>query len=312
MLQIKGTTIKNIFIFLLLIAGVCLSTNQQKKKVIPLKVERNRTLVTVKIGNIVIPNILIDTGFGFDGLMIYNPAYRDSLDLTNTIKIEIGGAGRGESSEALMLDSSDFSLGQIEMLNQRIIVLQSDTYKGFPSNGIIGYSIFGHYVTEFDYDNNTMNLYNANEVKIDDGWTEIPIYFKKNKIPWIDVSVVIEDEEPVSLSTYIDYAAGDAIVLLEKPNMKFNIPAETENEHIGRGLSGDIFGKKGNIAKLIIGPYELNNVHASFASAKVRSKQENADAILGNGSLKKFNLIFDYFDKKLYIKPNTHFYEPFN
>jgi len=39
--------------------------------------------------------------------------------------------------------------------------------------------------------------------------------------------VVIKEEKPVSLSMYIDYAAGDAIVLLEKQDMKFSLPDET-------------------------------------------------------------------------------------
>jgi hypothetical protein len=109
------------------------------------------------------------------------------------------------------------------------------------------------------------------------------------------------------LSTYIDFAAGDVIELLEKSKMKFKLPEKTVDEYLGRGLSGDIYGKSGQIAKLIIGPYELNNVKATIAPAKVRSKQDNADAIIGNGSLKKFNLIFDYANKKLYLKPNKHF-----
>lgn len=244
--------------------------------------------------------------------MIYNSDYKDSLDLTNAREVRIGGAGSGEVAKALMIDSANFSLGDIKMMNQRILVLQSDIYKGFPSNGIIGYSIFGHYVTEFNYDNNTMTLHNADKIKIDNSWTVIPLYFKDNNIPWVDASVVIEEEKPTSLSMYIDYAAGDAIVLLEKPNMKFRLPKETVNVHIGGGLSGDIYGKTGNISKLIIGPYELNNVKASFAPAEVRSKQDNADAILGIGSLRRFNLIFDYSNKKLYLKPNTHFSDPFS
>ncbi|MBW1768572.1 MAG: hypothetical protein JRJ65_16200 [Deltaproteobacteria bacterium] len=211
-----------------------------------------------------------------------------------------------------MIDSADFSLGDIIMKNQRIIMLQGDIYKGFPSNGIIGYSIFGHYVTEFNYDNNTMTLYDTDKIKIDSSWTVIPLYFKDNNIPWVDASIAVENEPPILLSMYIDYAAGDAIVLLEKPNMKFCLPKETANVLIGRGLSGDIYGKTGSISKLIIGPYELNNVKASFAPAEIRSKQDNADAILGNGSLRRFNLIFDYANKKLYLKPNTHFKDPFN
>jgi len=281
--------------------------DSQGKSVIPLKVSGNKSLVTVKVGNVVIPDILLDTGFGYDGLIIYNPDYRDSLDLTNAIEAQIGGAGSGNAQRALMIDSSGFLLGDREMTGQRIILLRSDIYKNFPSNGIIGYSIFGRYVTELDYDNNTMTLYERDERRIDKSWTAIPIYFKGNNIPWLDASVVISDEKPVSLSMYIDYAASDAVLLLERPHMKFQLPERTVNVHLGRGLSGEVYGRTGVISKLIVGPYELKNVKASFASAAVRSKQENADAILGSGSLKRFNLIFDYSNGKLYLKPNKYF-----
>jgi hypothetical protein len=304
--------VKNLMMLSLLLTILISCADHQQNFVIPLKVERDRTHVTVKIGEVEIPDILIDTGFAFDGLMIYNPIYRDSLDLSNSLEIRIGGAGSGEASKASMIDSADFSLGDIMIENQRILVLQSDTYKGFPSNGIIGYSIFGHYVTAFDYDNNTMTLYETDSINIDSNWAAIPLYFKNNNIPWIDAYVVIKDESSLFLNMYIDFAAGDAIVLLEKPDMKFSLPDETVDVHIGRGLSGDIYGKTGNISKLIIGPYELLNVKASFAPAKVRSKQDDADAILGNRSLKRFNLIFDYPNKMLYLKPNSHFNDPIN
>jgi hypothetical protein len=282
-----------------------------KKVIIPLNEIRNKSHVTVTVDSIEIPDILLDTGFAFDGLMIYNPDYKDFLDLTKAIKVKIPGAGSGEPSQASMLDSADFRLGNIVMKNQRIIVLESETYRGFPSNGIIGYSIFGHYITEFNYDDNTMTLHGTDNLKIDNSWTAIPLYFKGNNIPWLDASVVIRDEPPISLSMYIDYAAGDAVALLEKPTMKFRLPEETVNVYLGRGLSGDIYGKTGDITKLIIGPYELKNVKASFADAKVRSKQDDADAVLGIGSLRRFNMIFDYPNKKLYLKPNKHFNEPF-
>lgn len=284
----------------------------QESSIIPLTIERDRTLVTVKIGDLLIPDILLDTGFGFDGLMIYNPDYRDSLDLSRAREVKIGGAGSGEPSIASMIDSAEFQLNSINLTNQKILVLRSDTYKGFPSNGIIGYSIFGHYLTEFNYDNSTMILHHSDSIDIDPGWTKVPLYFKNNKIPWVDAAVVIKDEPPIPLSMYIDYAAGDAIVLLEKPDMKFILPEETVEMYVGRGLSGDIYGKSGRISKLIIASYELNQVKAAFAPAEVRSKQDNADAILGNASLRRFNLIFDYSKQRLYLKPNSHFKEPFN
>jgi hypothetical protein len=300
---------KSILILLTVIFSSCAMA--QEARVFPIKMFRNKTLVSIKIGNVVIPDILLDTGLPYDGVIIYNPDYSDSLDLTNAFEVNIGGAGSGNASRALMIDSAEFFLGNTKMKNQGIIMMQSDIYKGFPSNGIIGYSIFGHYKTKIDYDNNTMTLLDTEIVKTDSSWTEIPLYFKDNNIPWIDAFVVIENEAPVPVSMYIDYADNDAIVLLEKPSMKFSLPEKTEKVLLGTGLSGDIYGKTGLISKLIIGTYELDSVKASIALAEVRSKQKNADAILGSGSLKRFNLIFDYENQKLYIKPNTHFNDPF-
>lgn len=302
---------KNILIFFLAIILFTSCAECQETYVIPIKVKRNITLVTVKIGNIEIPDILLDTGLSFDGILIYNPSYKDSLALTNAIEVSIGGAGDGEPSTALMIDSTEFNLGNVELKNQRIIMLQSDIYKGFPTNGIIGYSILGHYIAQLDYDKNKMTLYDKSKIEIDSSWTELPLYFKDNNIPWVDAYVVIKDEAPIFLSMYIDFASGDAIELLEKSSMKFSLPEGTVNAHLGTGLSGEIYGKTGKISKLILGPYELHNVAAAFAPAETRSKQDNADAILGNDSLRPFNLIFDYANRKLYIKPNSFFNEPF-
>jgi predicted aspartyl protease len=298
---------KFIISFCVLILTVYSCSETKRTSTVPFTIANDRCLITVSIGDLEIPEILLDTGFAFDGLMIYNPSYLDSINLDEATEVRIGGAGSGAASTALMLDSATFRLGDIQMTGQRLIVLKSDLYKGFPSNGIIGYSIFGHYITEFNYDHQQMMLHHSDSLEIDDSWSALPVYFKHNKIPWLDVSVVIENEPPTTLSTYIDFAAGDAIVILERTGMKVSLPEVTQNVHIGRGLSGDIYGKTGQISKLIIGPYELEDVKASFAPANVRSKQDNADAILGSASLRNFNLIFDYIHHKLYLKPNSHF-----
>lgn len=76
---------------------------------------------------------------------------------------------------------------------------------------------------------------------------------------------------------------------------------------MGKGLSGEIYGRRGKISQLIIGNHSLKNIDAAFTDAKIRSKQNNADGIIGNGSLKYFNLIFDYKNKYLYLKPNDSY-----
>ncbi len=295
---------------LLLVSALIFSFNKafcQNNNPVPISVDRDKTLVTVRIGNITIPKILLDTGFDYDGIIIYNPAYRDSLDLTAAIQVSLGGAGNKNAQNALMVDSTSFLVGDKTMTDQRLIVLLSDIYKGFPTNGIIGYSLFGHYAVEIDFDKGEMILHDFDTFKPDFRFTGIPIYFKDNNIPWIDASVVIEDENPVKISAYIDFADRDPMVLLEQPSMKYQLPEASETTIIGTGLSGDVYGRSAKISKLIIGSYQLNEVKVSIAPAQIRSKQKGADAVIGCGSLNRFNLIFDYRNKYLYLKPNKSF-----
>lgn len=296
---------RSVFIFSVLLGITCVLG--QKSSSIPINTQRNRTVLPVNVGDSRTLKILLDTGMSFDGLLIYNKSLIDSIKLNSPMEIRVPGAGSGEPSTALMDTSANFSIGDYEFKEQKLIILTNDIYEGFPTDGVLGYSIFGHYAVEIDYDKNIIILHENNTLSIDDSWQSIPMYFKNNNIPWIDVSVAIEKEDPVTISTYIDFAAGETIELLEKVNMKVVLPVKLEDVYLGKGLSGDIYGKTGIISKLIIGSYELNQIKAAFVSSTVRSKQKNADGIIGNGSLRYFNLIFDYKNKKLYLKPNSYY-----
>jgi hypothetical protein len=240
-------------------------------------------------------------------VIIYNPQYLDSLDLSHAVEVKIPGAGSGKPSEGVMIDSTCFMVGDSELANQKVILLRGDAFKGFPSNGVTGYSIFGHYTTEIDRDRGVINLYPPGEMPVDSTWTTLPLYFRGNQIPWVDVSVVVRDEAPTTLSTYIDFAASDVIVLLDRPGMKVSLPDDTVAVYVGRGLSGDVYGKAGTISKLVIGPYELTNVKATIAAEKIRERRPGADAVLGCGAFTGFNLVFDYSHSQLHLKPNSHF-----
>ena len=185
-------------ILLFNIALVTYSCFGQNKHSVPVESKNYRTYFTLRIGEIIIPDMLLDTGFAFDGLMLFNPAYMDSLDYTNAAEVRIGGAGSGDDATALIIDSVNFHIGDIEIEHQPLIILRENP--GLYSNGLIGYSIFGHFITEFDYDNNVMTLHDSDKIKVDNSWGVVPLYFKNNNIPWLNAFVVIENEEPVPVS----------------------------------------------------------------------------------------------------------------
>lgn len=278
---------------------------------IPFDLINNKTILPAKIADSRLIRIVLDSGMGWDGMVITNPDLVDSIKLSNPQDASLGGAGNSGEATAVFSDSMTFTIGTKKFENQRIVILRQGGFRGGTFDGVTGYSIFGHYTVEVNYDRSEIILYQPGEMKIDKSWTEIPIYFKENMIPWIDANIVIENEQPIPISCYIDYASSESIELLMKAGQKFKVPVKTEDYYLGRGLSGDINGKTGRISKVIIGPYELTDVRAAFAPAEVRSKQKGADGVISNNLLRRFNLIFDYSNKRIFFKPNSFFKEPF-
>ncbi len=284
----------------------------QAKPQIPFRIMRNKVILPVRVNESRELDVILDTGMHYDGLLLYKKELRDAIGIDTFTEARVGGAGSGSAANAVVADSVSFSVGNVTCDDQMIIVLQNDMFAGYPGDGVTGYSLFGHYAVEIDYDSMVITLHDPETLAIDESWHSIPVSFKQNKIPWVDAAIDVEGNERVPVSLYIDLASGEALELLTHDDMKFELPDGLEEYHLGQGLSGDITGHRGRISSLEIGPFSLQNVATAFAPAHVRSKQPGADGVLGNNALRRFNVIFDYSNETLYLKPNRHYAEPFD
>ena len=274
-------------------------------------VAHDKTLVPVRFDGARELHLILDTGMGYDGVLLFRPGLKDSIGMRHPIAAKIGGAGGGPPSEALFSDSMSFRIGDAGFENQRVIVLAGGAMATGTADGVIGYSVLGHYAVAIDFDSLTLTLHEPQGFTPAPGWTSLALEFGKNDLPFVTTSIVVRDEPPVSLRSYIDCASSETIELLLRPGMKFTLPKRTEDADLGRGLSGDIRGKRGVISRLILGPYALRQVRAAFVPAEIRSKAGSADAVLANAALRRFNLVFDYAHSRLLIRPNRHFGDPF-
>jgi len=277
---------------------------------IPITVARNKIVVPVTAGGTSL-RLILDTGMHYDGILIFDKNKVDVGAFSHLRRAQVAGAGAGDASGALTDDLANFQVGRVAFENQRVTILTGESFKGFPTDGVIGYSLLGHYGVEIDYDRNVMRLYESETFAAPAGWESLDIYFKSNRIPWIDILIATEDEPLARLSTYIDLASSEALELLSRPTNRFRIPTATRERYLGRGLSGDIHGHEGTIARMRIGSQQLVDVVVAIAPAEVRSKQDAADGVLGNNALRRFNVIFDYAHDKMYVRRNSHFSEPF-
>ncbi|UCE23482.1 MAG: hypothetical protein JSU74_09265 [Candidatus Zixiibacteriota bacterium] len=277
---------------------------------VPFLIERNRVIIPTSVNGSEPLNLILDTGMRFDGVYLFHKNLANVIDTTGAIEVRVPGAGAGEASTAIMIETGQLGFGEVTVDSQRVLIGQSAHTQQFLTDGIIGWNLFGHYIVKIDYDQQVILLHDTSYVPEATDWHEIPIELRKD-LPFLEAKVEVVEGEEVSILCYIDLASGDALELLVKPEQKFTLPATLVPRNLGTGLSGDINGHSGYSYKLSLGPYDLHNVATAFAPAEVRSKQEGADGILGNDSIRRFNVIFDYPHQRLLIKPNKAFDTPF-
>jgi hypothetical protein len=272
------------------------------RREIPIELRGRVVMVPVKVGQSRVLRIVLDTGMGFDGVLLYE-ALPESTFPGPHAEVRIPGAGAGEPARGLMTESGSFSAGPVQLNGQRVVWLTDTLMHGFPSDGMMGYSLFGHWIVEIDYDRKMMVLHEPGTFKPDYSWTVVPMVLNKNSTPWVKLRASLAGEEPQELDCYLDLADDLEVVFLVRDDAKFKVPDGLEPLYLGRGLSDDVYGSKGRAALLELDTFQFKDVPVAFAPDSVRSKQPGADAVIGGGLLGRFNTVYDYAGGRLYLKP---------
>ena len=267
---------------------------------IPFEMRGGTVMVAVKVGQSRILRLVLDTGM-FDGVLLYEPI-PESTFLGPVYEVRIPGAGDGQPARGRMSDSGAFLAGPVEFRNQRVIWLVDSLMSGFGGDGVIGNSLFGHWVVELDYDRKVMRLHEPG-FRPDSTWTTLPMVVHRANTPWVKTRVSVSGEEPQELNSYIDLTDNAEFILLVSDSAKFKVPEDVEPVYLGRGISGDVHGSKGRAALVQLDTYRLNGIEVGFAADRVRSKQPGADAEIGGSLLAWFNTVYDYAGGRLYLRP---------
>lgn len=76
-------------------------------------------------------------------------------------------------------------------------------------------------------------------------------------------------------------------------------------DYLGKGLSVSICGKYSKLRRFALSDFNLNNVNVAFPdslSIDLSKVFKGRTGSIGGEILKRFNLFFDYTNKKLYLK----------
>ena len=188
--------------------------------------------------------------------------------------------------------------------------LLSSVY-GVKINGIIGYSFLSRYVVKIDYDKSLLEVRKPGKVKYPkSGLTIKPVI---NGIPVFEASVM--DSTNHSNHFYFDTGAGLCLLMSEdfekdssilKKGRKI-IPTQAE------GLGGKAAMKLSVVRQIKIGPYTFKKVPAHIFKDEYNvTAYPLLGGLIGNDLLRRFNLIINYPEREIHLKPNSHFKESFD
>jgi hypothetical protein len=291
-------------------------SGKRSRALIPFTKARGLVVLPVKINGKGPFNFILDSGVG--NMVITNPKLKDSLNLQYLRKIKLAGLGVGSDIDAFSSPFLNVKIAGVQAKSISAAVLDDDIfnlsgYAGIQVDGLIGYDFFKSFLVRIDFEDSILKVYKNQVTRLIKKGHKIPISIENSK-PYIDVLVDAGAEKKIPLKMLLDSGSGNPLSLESYNNGNFPLPDKFVIANLGVGLSGIIRGFKGRIDRIKIGKFHLDQVVASYPyyediAAKITSVKRNGS--IGNTLLKKFDVLFDYQNSCIYLRPSANFKEEF-
>jgi hypothetical protein len=312
---ISKPTMKRIILCLIIIiflVDISAAVKPRRIETIPFEMVGSYVVITVRINNSSPLNLILDSGVRNTIITELQSSDRISLNFSD-VK-DLMGLGGGNNLEAYKSNYNTLKVGKLKMQNKTVYVLQNDIFNlskhtGTKINGLIGSDFFQDYTIEIDYTNKLVRFYEPTPYDPPKGYGELPIIVEASKL-FVELSVLNADNTRQKVKMLIDTGAELNAWFQTISNGSVHIPEKWVKGTIGEGFNGIITGKYGHIPEICFGEFCLKNPIVSFPdSASISGILSNSkrDGTIGSQLLSRFNMIFDYNQKKIYFKPNGNF-----
>ena len=310
----------NLFFSLLLVFPTMaqddfLLENHRKKAVIPFKLINNLVFIPVKVNGVEL-NFLLDSGV--EETIMFSMEDKKEVSFKNIQKIKLRGLGSEEEIEGLKSTNNILEMNGLKSTNHLVFIILDQGFNlsshiGIPVNGIIGYKFFKNNIVEINYRKKKVIVHSNNEKTRDNLERKnkvIPITIEKSK-PYLYATAIV-NENKVPSKLLIDIGNSDSFWIFE--NDKIKLPEKNFPDFLGKGFSGDIEGHRAKVSKFYLADFEFKNPIVAFPdSSSIKNVKMVTGRIgsVGGEILKRFRVVLDYADKKIYLKPNNKFKDPF-
>lgn len=302
--------------FISLAQGFKLEKGQKFQKV-KFELINNLMIIPVEINGAKL-SFLLDSGVSTP--ILFNLSDQDSVQINNVTEITIKGLGEGPAMKGLSSDGNTFRINSIANRSQKLyVVLDKDINfspsLGVPIHGIIGYDLFKDFVVEINYGSKVIKFHDPQRytAKLNKNQERLPLIIE-NKKAYVDGKVFMGGDAEIPVRLLVDTGSSDAIWLFEDEEKGLDIPERHYDDYLGKGLSGNIFGKRTMVEGFKLGSNSLKGPKTAFPNMESFNSIKNIgerNGSIGGEILKRFNLVFNYSKNEVIIKRNGNFKAPF-
>lgn len=299
--------------------GFLFDNPRSKSITIDFKSASNLIIIPVTINDSDTLNFILDTGVRFP--IITELPFVNKLNLNYLMPVQIKGLGEGSELTAYRSGNNTMKIEGLTARNQEVQMIIDENFQishmlGIPVHGLIGFNLFKDYVVEIDYTNEKITLHKPEYYKYRDRKRDIilPLHFDGNK-PYVRTSIVTDDLTEVPVKLLVDTGASDALWLSEHSDERINLPQQRIETFLGRGLSGDLYGVKGRIDGIWVGPLVLPKPIVAFPNSDLIDQlisTNDRNGTIGAEILRRFKVTIDYRNSRLTLRPTHRVNEDFN
>lgn len=201
----------------------------------------------------------------------------------------------------LVVDSLDFHINNYEFL--------SYVY-GVRIDGVIGYALLSRYIVKIDYDGLEIAICSQGPIKYPRGGHLLRPFIRTLPVH----NAQLKDHRKIQSRFLLDIGAGLPLILskdfetdslaIRRKRKRFPIEAH--------GVGGKLDMEMALVKNFQLGPYRFRNVPTMiFDDAFNVTAYPYLSGLIGNQLLKRFNLIINYQQREIHLKPNSRYREPF-
>jgi len=251
----------------------------------------------------------VDNGVMWDQLFFFGSPILDTLNFEYLEEeVIVGGKGDGEVITNKYAENVKVDFGDLTFYNQPAIISPPELgLQNYWKNvdGQVSAMFFKHFITEIDFDNMVITLYNPEQFKPKSKYSAIPMSYMGNDSFSVPVEIKLKDGRTLKKDFQLDLGGSTNFTFHYKPTDNLKPDKNIELVVLGYGVQGEVKGYKKEVDYFKIGSFNINNVIGRFVEVKEQDSHQNS--IVGLVVLSQFNIIFDYHNQIMYAEPNRNF-----